>query len=117
MIAPSLSAVTLATCGTTLFVAALFAGSLLMPGRLELGANRSDGSGIAYRLNGLSLFMLTTLAALCIELAGWQFGRLFEFFWSLLIAANIFAFTLSAVLVWTGSTTTKPGLRSFFYGA
>ena len=102
MIAPSLSAVAVATCGTTLFVAVLFAGSLLIPGRTELGANRPDGSRIAYRLNGLSLFVLATLAALCLELVGCHLGTLFEHFWSLLIAANIFAFALSAILVWTG---------------
>jgi delta14-sterol reductase len=117
MIAPSLASIALATCGTTLFVAALFAGSLLLPGRRELGASRPDGSRIAYRLNGLSLFVLTPLAAAGLELTGWRLGRLFEHFWSLLIAANFFAFALSAVLAWTGRATTKPSVRSFFHGA
>ncbi len=117
MIAPSLSAVALATGGMMLFVAALFVGSMLLPGRAEAGATRPDGSRIAYRLNGLALFMLTLVVAVSLELAGSRLGRLFENFWSLLIAANLFAFFLSILLVWTGRATTRPTLRSFFYGA
>jgi delta14-sterol reductase len=117
MIAPSLPAVALATSGIMMFVAALFAGSMLLPGRVEAGATRPDGSRIAYRLNGLALFMLTLVAAAFLEVAGWRLGRLFENFWSLLIAANLFAFFLSFLLAWTGRATTRPTVRSFFYGA
>jgi delta14-sterol reductase len=117
MIAPSFAGAMLATFGILLFVAALFVGSMLLPGRTEAGATRPDGSRVTYRLNGLALFLLTLVVAALLELAGLRLGRLFENFWNLLIAANVFAFATSFLLVWTGRAATRPSLRSFFYGA
>lgn len=116
MIAPTIGGAALASCGVMAFVALLFAGSLLLPGRVEPGATRPDGSRIAYRLNGLALFLFVLLAAAGVELAGGRLGLLFENYWNLLLAANLFAFAASFALAWAGRGTTKPTLRGFFYG-
>src|SRR5262249_36024094 len=117
MIAPSLPGAAAASCGVALFVAVLFIASMRLPGRREYGAHRPDGCRVIYRLNGLFLFLLSLLAAACAELAGLRLGSLIENFWNLLVAANLFAFSLALLLVWTGRATTPPSLRSFFYGA
>ena len=117
MTEPSLPATLLAGLGVLCFVALLFLGSLLLPGRVESGAERPDGRVICYRLNGLVLFLVTVAAALAAERAGLRLGRLIEHYWSLLIAANLLAFGLSFLLVWTGRHATPPGIKSFWYGA
>jgi delta14-sterol reductase len=117
MIAPSTLATLLAGLGIGCFAALLFIGSMLLPGRAESGAPRGDGLAIRYRLNGLALFLLTLAAAAGWELAGFRLGLFIEHYWSLFIAANLLAFGVSFLLVWTGRHATPPGIRSFWYGA
>lgn len=117
MNAPELDSVLLMGGDIIGFVVLLFLGSTLLPGRVEAGVERTEGGRVHYRLNGLALFLLTLSAAVCGELAGVRIGRLVEYFWSLFIAANILAFSLSFLLVWTGARTTTPSLASFWYGA
>jgi delta14-sterol reductase len=117
MTAPSVAATLLALLGMAGFVALLFAGSLLLPGRVERGTPRPDGAVACYRLNGLALFIATLAAAAACELAGLRLGRLIEHYWSLFSAANLLAFGLSFLLVWTGRQARRPGFASFFYGA
>ena len=117
MSAPSLAGTLLAGLGIALFVALLFVGSQLLPGRVETGAKRPDGSAVRYRLNGLALFLASVAAAVACELAFGRLGVVVEHYWDLLIAANLLAFAASFLLVWTGRHKTSPGLASFFYGA
>src|SRR5688572_25532039 len=80
-----------------LFVALLFAASLLVPGEEREGVPTDEGRK-RYRLNGLALLGLTVaLVAL-----GW-IGDLFSpaviqaHFWGLFVAANLLAFGVSAL--------------------
>jgi delta14-sterol reductase len=117
MIAPSLDTVLLAGLGVIGFVVLLFLGSMVLPGRAETGVAHEEGKPAQYRLNGFALFLVTVAVAAGCELAGLRLGRMIEHFWSLLVAANILAFAVSFLLVWTGRRTTPPGLASFWYGA
>ena len=106
-----------AMLGIAVFVALLFLGSMLLPGRVEAGVPDATGRTVRYRLNGLVLFLIAIAAALVCQLAGFRLGALVEHYWSLFIAANLLAFGLSFLLVWTGRRSSPPSLASFCSGA
>jgi Delta14-sterol reductase len=108
------------------FVAVLFAGSMVLPGRAYFGVELADGRRRRYLLNGLGLlvvvlFMVGMLAAA----APWTLAVPYHLFIPLLVVANVFAFSLSAVLYRRGRCNLpveeRAGigglLRGCFYGA
>ncbi|MBX3273185.1 MAG: DUF1295 domain-containing protein [Sandaracinaceae bacterium] len=94
------------------FVAYLFVGSLLVPGKEEKGAKLADGTRLPYRLNGLALFLLT--AAL---LGGgtWlglvDLAFVHEHFWGLFVAANLFSVAHTVALYLSPKAERSRGLR------
>jgi delta14-sterol reductase len=103
------------------FVAALFVGSLILPGPICLGAVLADGSRRAYKLNGLALFLLLTagvaVAAGCGLLS---LSILLRLFWPLFLVANGFALALSIALYVLGrQSRERTGHlgRDFFVGS
>ena len=105
---------------TLAFVAALFLGSLLLPGRRVEGP-AVEGSPRIYKLNGLAIFLLVAMGAGLAQAFGWfSLAVLHRQFAALFVAANLFAFALSAVLYWRGVRNGRPAggfVRDFFYGA
>ena len=107
------------------FVAVLFIGSVVLPGRTYLGAELADGSRIQYRLNGLGLLVLVlTAVGVLTATAPWVLVWPYHLFVPLLVGANVFAFTLAALLYWYGRPSVPVGtadtgglLRGLFYGA
>ncbi|MFN4261101.1 MAG: DUF1295 domain-containing protein [Gemmataceae bacterium] len=111
------------------FVAALFLGSKVLPGRVRLGAALADGNRLPYKLNGLMLFVLTWLVvALGERFQLFSLSVIYTHFWSLLIVANVFSLAVS-LLLWragrrqpdveaaTTSGRRRPArLRDFWYG-
>jgi delta14-sterol reductase len=102
------------------FVAALFLGSLLVPGPVREGVLLPDGSRQRYKLNG---FRLMVLLAACVAGGSWlrlfSLATVYTHFWSLLIVANGFAVTLTAVLYLVGPPAlTHSGrvLHDLYYG-
>jgi delta14-sterol reductase len=90
------------------FVAALFVGSRLVPGKDELGAVLADGSRLSYRLNGLALFVLLVAGIVAGTLAGvLSLASVQKHFVALWIAANVFAFAHSFALYFAGRS--RPG--------
>lgn len=91
------------------FVAVLFAASRWLPGRETAGAAKT------YKLNGLTIFTLTAVAAL-----GGTWLHLFSLtsiaghFWALFVTANIFALGLSFALYVNAPQRTW---KDFFHGA
>ena len=102
------------------FFAALFVGSILLPGRRITGP-KLEGKSLTYTLNGFTLFVVTMSLALLAQTLGWfSLSALYTHFGALFVAANIFAFALSAWLYWRGTRgrTASPGRwQDFFFGA
>ncbi len=101
------------------FMAALFAGSMLLPGR-RFELTDADGGSRVCKLNGLALFIATIAVAGVAQVAGWfSLSVLHSHFIPLFVVANIFAFALSGWLYWRGAGTPEapdgfwPG---FFFG-
>lgn len=92
----SLAAATLALLG---YIAALFALSRVLPGNRAPGAITEGGESRLYLLNGLSIFLLVLAVIALAEYLGmpllWWINA---HFWALFAAANLFAFSLTAVL-------------------
>src|SRR4051794_23836969 len=78
------------------FVAALFAASLIVPGRVAEGVPLADGHRERYRLNGFALFLVTAAAAIALPAA---LMALHQHFWGLFVAANAFGFGFPVYLV------------------
>ena len=101
------------------FFAALFAGSILVPGRRITGPD-PEGTSRTYKLNGFTLFVLTVSVALLAQALGWfSLSALCTHFAALFVAANVFAFVLSGWLYWRGTRSGDASLglwRGFFFG-
>ncbi|MEU7103955.1 DUF1295 domain-containing protein [Streptomyces sp. NPDC046215] len=85
------------------FVGVLFAGSLLLPGRVHAGSPLGDGSRESYRLNGFLLFGL----ALAATAAVWwvrpdALGFVADHSPALFVAANVLAFAVAGALYAVG---------------
>ena len=101
------------------FVAVLFIGSLVLPGR-RFELTDGDNASRTCKLNGLALFLATLAAAGVAQFAGWfSLSVLHAYFVPLLVVANLFAFALSGWLYWQGAGTqgAPAGFwRGFFFG-
>jgi delta14-sterol reductase len=101
--------------GITVLIALLFLGSILLPGRMEEGAARPDGSRQKYKLNGFLLFLLVMIGALAGDWAGlFSLASIPPRLPALFVAANIFAFAASIALMLRGGGRRR--LADFFYG-
>ncbi len=95
------------------FMAALFAGSMLLPGR-RFELTDADGGSRTCTLNGLALFIATIAVAGVAQVAGWfSLSVLHAHFIPLFVVANVFAFALSGWLYWQGAGT--PGAPAGFW--
>ena len=99
------------------FVLLLAAGSLFLPGRLHPGAPGPNGQRQIYKLNGLLLFALILGGALLAQWSGavWL-ATIPPQFPASLLAANLLAFSASAVLVIRSRNRGRYLLADFFYG-
>ncbi len=101
------------------FVAVLFLGSALLPGRRVTGPD-ADGDRRVYKLNGLVLFLIVTVAAGLAQASGrFSLSVLHTHFVALFVVANVFAFALSGWLFFRGARTRKEARvswRDFFMG-
>ncbi len=81
------------------YVAALFLAHKFLPGRWHDGALLPDGTRLKYKLNGLTLYLLTFAVCVSGELThAFSLAPIVTtYFWSLLVAANLFAFTMTAL--------------------
>jgi len=102
------------------FIAALFVGTLLLPGRMVEGFAQPDGRTKSYRINGLALWIATH----AVLIAGWFFGLslapLLDRFWSLFAAANIVAVAWTALLYQSAKTRRSGPLgliKDLWFGA
>lgn len=81
------------------FVGALFLGALVLPGLERSGYPQPDGTTKEYKLTGMTLFFVTHVAV-----AAMVFGfdvsltPLIAHFWSLLVVANVLAFSVTLAL-------------------
>lgn len=81
------------------FMAALFVGSMVLPGLERLGYPLPDGTRKRYLLSGMTLFFLTHVAVFVATFAfGLSLAPIAAHFWSLLIVANVVAFAITAAL-------------------
>ena len=101
------------------FVAVLFLGSALLPGRRVTGPD-ADGDRRVYKLNGLALFLIVAVAAGLAQASGrFSLSVLHTHFAALFVAANVFAFALSGWLFFNGARARKESRvswRDFFMG-
>ena len=101
------------------FVAVLFLGSALLPGRRVTGSD-ADGERRVYKLNGLALFLIVAVAAGLAQVSGWfSLSMLHAHFAALFVVANAFAFALSGWLFFQGARARKGSQvsrRDFFMG-
>lgn len=106
------------------FLGALFVGSRLVPGKREQGVPLADGSRVTYTLNGFRLFLVVVAAAAALAIARPSaLALVHEHFFSLLIVANVAAFSFSIYLAARGRAKEgkgRPGALGFvvdcFYG-
>ena len=102
------------------FIGALFLGSRFLPGRRIRGPDLG-GESITYKINGLTLLLLTVLAAGIAQVSGaFSLSLLYTHFFALFVVANVFAFAFSGWLYWR--STRKPSesrgfWRGLFFGA
>lgn len=101
------------------FIGALFAGSLFVPGRILVLTDAESGSR-EFKLNGFALFLLVVAVAALVQYLGWfSFSSLYTHFAALFVMANVFAFAFSGWLYWRGagkSNAPEGFWRSFFMG-
>jgi len=101
------------------FIALLFVGSIVLPGKKIVGPV-IDGKARTYKLNGLLLFLLTVIVAGVLHVTEvFSLSTLLGEFFVWFIAANLFAFVFAGWFYWRGSQSedSKSGfLRGFFYG-
>ena len=92
-----------ALAGVAAFVILLFVGSRLLPGPEAQGTPLPSGGRLAYRLNGLRVFLLIALVAALGQLLGWwSLSVLYHQFLSIFLAANMFAFVLTGIVFLRG---------------
>ncbi|MFW6049542.1 MAG: hypothetical protein ACODAU_00120 [Myxococcota bacterium] len=81
------------------FMAALFVGSLVLPGIERMGYPLPDGSRKRYHLTGMTLFFFThVLAFVATFVWGVSLTPIVRHFWSLLIVANVVALAITLAL-------------------
>lgn len=81
------------------FVAALFAGALLLPGLEREGYPQLDGTTKTYKLTGMTLFFVThVVMAVMVFGFGVSLTPLITHFWSLFAIANVLALILTLAL-------------------
>ena len=97
------------------FVTVMFLGTIFLPGKEYTGCLQPDVTQKSYKLNGLLLFVVTTLSVVASTLifdqrspAGtfvlrrctgdFSLAFLCNYFWSLFVIANLFAFTWTGIL-------------------
>ena len=101
------------------FVGALFFASIVVPGPRVKGP-QVDGEFITYKLNGLTLLLLTAAAAALAWRLGWfSLASLKAHFFALFVVANVFAFAFAGWLYRRGirAQEASPGLlHGFFFG-
>src|SRR5262245_9880105 len=94
------------------FVAALFAGALLLPGLERDGYPQLDGTTKTYKLTGMTLFFTTHVVVAALVFGfGVSLTVLVTHFWSLFVVANVLAFVVTAALYAWGRRQ-GPTLRS-----
>ena len=102
------------------FIGALFLGSMFLPGRRIKGPE-VGGKSTTYKLNGLTLLLLTALAAGVAQVSGaFSLSSLYTHFFALFVVANVFAFAFSGWLCRrrVRKSAGSPGLlRAYFFGA
>ncbi len=119
----TLSSFTFALVGLVGFIAALFVGARWLPGRMVQGFALADGARQRYRINGISLWVLTHMVVIAGTLhCGLTLTPLLEHFWALFVAANVVSIAAS---VWLWARAPQPEdeaptlaghLRSFWLG-
>ena len=116
----SLAAALAGYCG---FFFALLLAVRILPGKHVLGFAQPDGQRKTYKLNGMALFVLTHMAVIAGTLVlGLSLAPLVTtYFWSLVIAANIFSLAWSLLLYLRGrergaQPSGKGGVRDFCMG-
>ena len=101
------------------FVALLFLGSMVAPGR-RVDGPLLEGKVSTYKLNGLALFLLTALAAGAAQFFGWfSLAVLNTHFFALFVVTNVFAFAASGWLYWRESRRRDAStgfLAGYFHG-
>jgi delta14-sterol reductase len=91
------------------YLALLFVMARVLPGKNQLGVKNSDGSQILYKLNGFATYLC--VVAICV-LGGYRgifsLKFIYEHFFGLLIAANVFAFLGTFLLYFKGRAAGAP---------
>ena len=81
------------------FVTAMFLGTIFLPGKQYTGCLQPDVTQKSYKLNGLLLFVVTTLSVVASTLIfDFSLAPLCNYFWSMFAKANIFAFAWASIL-------------------
>jgi delta14-sterol reductase len=114
--------VTLQTLTTSFYIVlawivVLFLFARFLPGIHAAGAFLQDGTRKSYKLNGLPVFLLTTLAVILgTSLWQWSLTPVAAHFWSLFIAANMISFLIAGILYYCGKENNKglSGAKGFF---
>jgi len=112
---PTSLSVMVATLGLALFIMAIFALSLLMPGPIRSRAKRDDGRS-QNRWDGLALLGLCLAVATVAQWTGTGLALAARHFWALLIGANLLAWPGSLALFLIGRSSPPPRLADFFFG-
>ena len=101
------------------FIALLFVGSALLPGRRVTGPD-AEGNRRVYKLNGLALFLIVAVAAGLGQMSGMvSLSVLHTHFLALFVVANGFAFALAGWLFFRGARSreeSQVSWRKFFMG-
>jgi len=101
------------------FCGVLFVSCIVVPGK-KIEATRTDCTTFAYKLNGLSLLLLTTAVMIVGHFFGWfSLSVLVTHFLELFIVTNIFAFAVSGWLYLQGRKSQAEAtgfLSGYYYG-
>ncbi len=105
------------------FVAALFVAARFLPGRMLRGFPQKDGTRQLYRINGMSLWVLTHMVVIAGTIhCGLTLTPLLEHFWALFMAANAVS-VIGSLWLWLRAKPTEEerttgfgGARSFWMG-
>jgi len=107
------------------FLALLWLGSEVLPGRIEKGVVLPDGSRRSYKLNGLYLLLIVILIVATARGLGFSLSYLPRNVFAALVVANVFALSLSLLLYVRGRASAagseKEGasqgiVRGLYYG-
>ena len=104
------------TAGISIFAAAVFAATWILP----LPTIRRTAHGdctISHRFSGLAIFLLSLTGAFVLQVSGLPLALLARHFWSLFIAANVLAWPVALALLFAAQRKGPPSLSQFFFGA